>query len=162
PGCLPRHRVSGRGSSAHAQAAGEKAQNCHGTAPGQADRPATEREEVAARGVSIMPSVFKKSIIRYLDANVRQVPKGTADARKVKAKSSKWYGRVPGSAAPVPLCTNKGAAQIMLNELVKKAELAKVGVSDPFEAHHKRPLVEHLADFEAALRAKGSTLKQAK
>ena len=37
----------------------------------------------------------------------------------------------------------------MLNELVRKAELAKVGISDPFEAHSKRPLVEHLTDWEA-------------
>ena len=29
---------------------------------------------------------------------------------------------------------------MMLNELVKKAELAKVGIGDPFEKHRKRPL----------------------
>jgi hypothetical protein len=61
------------------------------------------------------------------------VPKSTPGARKVKEKSAKWYGRVPGSANPVPLCANKTAAQMMLNELVKKAELAKAGISDPYE-----------------------------
>jgi len=104
-----------------------------------------------------MPNVFKKSIIRYLDTAGKQVPKGTAGARKVKEKSAKWYGRPRSGANPVPLCTNKTAAQIMLNELVKKAELAGVGVCDPFEAHHQRPLVVHLADFEAALLAKNRT-----
>jgi hypothetical protein len=109
-----------------------------------------------------MPSVFKKSIVRYLDAEGRQVPKGTPGARRVKEKSAKWYGRVPGATKPVPLCENKSAAQMMLNELAKKAELAKAGISDPYEQHRRRPLLEHLADFEAYLVAKGNTLKQAK
>src|SRR5947207_2024748 len=86
-----------------------------------------------------MPPVFKKSITRYLDADGRQVPKGTPGARKAREKSAKWYGRVPGAARPVPLCENKTAAQMMLNELVKKAELAKVGIADPFEEHKRRP-----------------------
>jgi integrase len=109
-----------------------------------------------------VPNVFKKSITRYLGPDGRQVPKGTPGARKVKEKSAKWYGRVPGAANPVPLCANKTAAQMTLNELVKKAELAKAGISDPYEQHRKRPLAEHLTDFEAALLAKGDTPKQAR
>ncbi|HKI33592.1 MAG TPA: tyrosine-type recombinase/integrase [Gemmataceae bacterium] len=108
-----------------------------------------------------MARVFKKSITRYLDAEGRQVPKGTPGARKVREKSAKWYGRPPGAARPVPLCENKTAAQIMLNELVRKAGLATVGISDPYEEHRKRPLLEHLADFESALLAQGVTAKQA-
>jgi hypothetical protein len=65
--------------------------------------------------------VFKKITTRYLDAKGRQVAKVTPDARKGSEKSAKWYGRVPGSARPVPLCENKSAAQMMLNELVRKA-----------------------------------------
>src|SRR5947208_16588082 len=102
-----------------------------------------------------MAGVCKKSSTRYLGADGRQVPKGTPGARKVREKSAKWYGRAPGAARPVPLCENKAAAQMMLNELVRKAGLATVGISDPFEAHRKRPLLEHLADFESALLAKG-------
>jgi integrase len=109
-----------------------------------------------------VPRVFKKSIMRYLDPEGRQVPKGTPGARKVREKSAKWYGRAPGAARPVPLCENKAAAQIMLNELVRKAGLATVGISDPYEQHRKRPLLEHLADFEAALLAKGVTPRQAR
>ena len=108
-----------------------------------------------------MPKVFRKSITRYLDADGRQVSKGIPGARKVREKSAKWYGRPPGASKPVPLCTNKTAAEQMLNELVRKAELGKVGIGDPFEAHRKRPLRKHLADFEAALLAKGDTGKQA-
>jgi integrase len=108
-----------------------------------------------------MARVFKKSITRYLDAEGRQVPKGSPGARKVREKSAKWYGRVPGTARPVPLCENKSAAQMMLNELLRKAALATVGIGDPYEQHRKQSLLEHLADFEAALLAKGDTAKQA-
>jgi integrase len=109
-----------------------------------------------------MARLFKKSITRYLDAEGRQVPKGTPGARKVREKSAKWYGRVPGAPRPVPLCENKAAAQVMHNELLRKAGLATVGITDPYEQHRKRPLLDHLADFEAALRAKGDTAKQAR
>jgi integrase len=109
-----------------------------------------------------MARVFKKTITRYLDADGRQVQKGTPGARRVREKSAKWYGRVPGAAKPVPLCRNKTAAEQLLGELVRKAEFAKAGIADPFEKHSKRPLLEHLTDFEAALLAKGNTPKQAR
>src|SRR5262249_8253909 len=35
----------------------------------------------------------------------RKVKAGTPGAKKVKKKSSKWYGRVPGSSRAVPLST---------------------------------------------------------
>jgi hypothetical protein len=106
-----------------------------------------------------MPNVFKKSIVRYLDVEGKQVPKGTPGARKHKEKSAKWYGRVPGSPRPVPLLTNKQAAGIMLAELIKKAENAKVGIGDRFEEQHRRPLAEHLADYRAVLKATGCGAK---
>ncbi len=86
-----------------------------------------------------MANVFKKSITRYLDADGRQVPKGTPGARKVREKSAKWYGRVPGAAKPVPLCANRSAAQIMLNDLVRKAELAKIGIVNTTSAPCSAP-----------------------
>jgi integrase len=84
----------------------------------------------------------------------RKVKKGILGAKKVKKKSSKWYGRAPGNRKPVPLSTNKVAAQQILAELVKKAELGRAGISDPFEAHRKRPLTEHLADYRRELEAR--------
>src|SRR5262245_8408997 len=86
----------------------------------------------------------------------RKVPAGTPGAKKLKKKSSKWYGRVPGSAKPTPLSTNKVAAQQLLAELVRKAELGRAGIGDPFEEHRKRPLSEHLADFRRELEARGN------
>src|SRR5262245_28653592 len=85
----------------------------------------------------------------------RKVKAGTPGAKKVKKKSSKWYGRVPGSPKPVPLSSNKVAAQQMLAALVNKAELGKVGIGDPFEEHRKRHLAEHLTDYCRYLEAEG-------
>jgi integrase len=90
---------------------------------------------------------------------VRKVNAGTPGAKKVKKKSSKWYGRVPGSSKALPLSTNKVAAQQILAELVRKAELGRAGISDPFEVHRKLPLANHLADWESSLRAGGATGK---
>jgi integrase len=92
----------------------------------------------------------------------RKVPAGTAGAVKVRKKSGKWYGRVPGSPKAVPLSANKVAAGQLLAELVKKAELRRAGILDPFEDHRNRPLREHLTDYYRYLQAKGVTPKQAK
>jgi excisionase family DNA binding protein len=81
--------------------------------------------------------------------------KGKNAGRYCRVASSKWYGWVDGQA--VPLCTNKVAAEQMLSEKVRHAELGKVDMVDKYEAHKKRPLAEHLGDFRAALVAKGAT-----
>ena len=47
----------------------------------------------------------------------------------------------------------------MLADLIRKAELKKSGITDPFEQHRHRPLNEHLADWESALLAGGATTK---
>src|SRR5262245_59027039 len=87
----------------------------------------------------------------------RKVPKGTPGAVRVKTKSAKWYGRVPGSPRAVPLSANKVAAQQLLAQLVKKAELGRAGISDPFEEHRQRPLAEHLADYRRELEARDNS-----
>jgi integrase/recombinase XerC len=105
------------------------------------------------------------------------------DGTRVQLLSRKWYGEykdADGVEQCVPLSTDKTAAAQMLADLVKKAELGKAGITDPYEAHRKRPLLctrcrcreetdagepcdcpdlPHLADFAAALRAKGDTPK---
>src|SRR5262249_16936617 len=92
----------------------------------------------------------------------RKVKAGTPGARKVKKKSGKWYGRVPGSRQPVPLSANKVAAQQLLAERIRKAELGRAGIIDPFEEHPKRPLSQHVAEFESWLLAKGGGVKHAR
>lgn len=103
-----------------------------------------------------MAKLFKKTIVRYLDANGKRVAKDAPDARKVTEESSKWYGRISGKPDPVPLCSLKTAAQQMYNKLLGDAAKGSVGLADPFSEHHRRRLVEHLADFEAVLHADGA------
>src|SRR4051794_41163548 len=87
------------------------------------------------------------------------------DGTRIQLLSKKWYGEyrdADGVLQCVPLSTDKTAAQQMLAELVRKAELSRAGVRDPFEAHRKQPLAEHLADFESYLVAKGDGRKHAR
>jgi integrase len=88
------------------------------------------------------------------------VQKGKTAGTHCRVVSPTWYGWVDGAA--VPLCTNKAAAETMLGEKLKKAQLAEAGVRDPFEKHRKRPLAEHLDDWEASLLANGATDKHVK
>jgi hypothetical protein len=71
--------------------------------------------------------------------------------------AAKWYGQYTdagGVQRRVPLSENKAAAQQMLNELLRRVEMEKAGIRDPFQDHRKTPLESHLADWEASLIAK--------
>ncbi len=84
--------------------------------------------------------------------------------KKVKAKSKKWWGRYRdqnGVERRVPLAVDKGAAQTMLAELVRKVERRVAGLEDPFDAHRRTPLADHLAVFRQYLEGKGNTPKHA-
>src|SRR5262249_34778309 len=76
-------------------------------------------------------------------------------AVKETVQSRKWYAVIRGKATP--LSTDKTVAARMLGKLLGDAELEAVGLADPYEDHRKRPLAEHLADFRAALAARGDT-----
>ena len=56
---------------------------------------------------------------------------------------------------------DKAASQQLAAKLEREAELARAGVVDRYKEHRKRPLVEHLADFEQSLLAKGATVRHA-
>ena len=84
---------------------------------------------------------------------------------RVKAKAKKWWGRYKdehGIERRVPLAIDKTAAQAMLNEIVKKKERLASGVIDKFDDERKRPLAEHLREFEKHLRAKRVSNEQIK
>src|SRR5215475_9803048 len=85
-----------------------------------------------------------KCLARFKDKGGRTVLAPlTGNGERCRVPSEKWYGQyVDGNGVLqcVPLSTNKTAAQQMLNELVKRAELEKAGVADPFREHRKRPL----------------------
>ena len=80
--------------------------------------------------------------------------------QRVKTKSKKWWGRFKdenGFEKRVPLATDRAAAQTMLAEHVRKVERKLAGLEDPHGKHHKRPLSEHVNDFEKFLKHKGTS-----
>lgn len=102
-----------------------------------------------------MASLYKKPVF-LVDPKTGQ---------RVKTKSKKLWGRYrdeSGIERRVPLAIDKGAAQAMLNELVKKAERRAAGLVDRFDEHRKRPIADHLADFEKHMKAKGNSPGQVK
>jgi integrase len=102
-----------------------------------------------------MSSLYKKPIV------VTDPKSG----QKIKTKSKKWWGRYRDEnhvERRVPLAADKAAAQAMLNELVKKAERQAAGLVDRFDEHRKRPVGDHLTDFERHLKSKGVSSEQVK
>jgi integrase len=99
-----------------------------------------------------MASMYKKPIFT----------RDPITGKKVKAKSKKWWGRFRdyrGLEKRVPLARDKAAAKTMLDELVRKAERQAAGCADPYEEHLKRPLKDHIHDFQQHLKYKGNTAK---
>jgi hypothetical protein len=83
----------------------------------------------------------------------------TQKGDRIRLLSAKWYGEYRDSndqLQTVPLSTDKTAAAQMLAALVKRAELGKAGIVDPFEKSRSRPLAEHLADYRRYLEAEGN------
>jgi integrase len=80
-------------------------------------------------------------------------------------RSKKWYGRFTdgrGEPQRVPLSESKETARRMLAKLAGDAQLAGVGLADPFAGHRARPLLEHLEDFGRYLAARGNTTDHVK
>ena len=79
---------------------------------------------------------------------------------RIKRKTRKWwikYRDAHGTVRRIPGCTDKAATLQMAAKLEREAELKKAGVNDPYKAHRKRPLLEHLEAYERFLRAKGTS-----
>jgi site-specific recombinase XerD len=100
-----------------------------------------------------MASLYRKTVIR-LDETT---------GRKVKTKSKKWWGQYKdalGRLRRVPLSVDKQCAQTMLTRITRQVERERAGLVDPTEEQRKRPLAEHLNEFEGYLRHRGVTPKQ--
>ena len=88
-----------------------------------------------------MASLFKPTYSR----------KDSKTGLTVKKKTKKWYGKyrdMNGDIKKVPLCTDKAAAQVMLNELVKRNERQQAGLTDPYEEARKQKIGTHLEAFK--------------
>jgi len=100
-----------------------------------------------------MASLYKKPVMRV----------DPATGKKMKTKSAKWWGQykdAQGRLRRKPLAVDKVAAKAMLNEIVKRIEREKAGLIDPTEEQRKRPLADHVREFESYLVNKGVTPKQ--
>src|SRR5262245_1434503 len=87
----------------------------------------------------------------------------TKKGDRIRLLSAKWYGEyrdADGFLQRVPLALDRSAAEVMLGELVKEAELTRRGLADPArEEHARRPLAGHVEDFRRHLTAKGDDAK---
>ncbi|MGE3807274.1 MAG: tyrosine recombinase XerC [Gemmataceae bacterium] len=95
-----------------------------------------------------MASLYKKPVL-VTDAKT---------GKKMKGKSKKWWGQYKDAnrrLRRVPLAIDKVAAQAMLNKLVREVEREKAGLIDATDVQRKRPLSEHLEEFQSYLRNKG-------
>ena len=86
---------------------------------------------------------------------------------RYREKARLWWGRfrhpVSGKRVSVPLkTTDKTAARTLLNEAERRAAREAAGLTNPYEQHADRPLLEQVDDFEQHLLNKGDTAKHAK
>lgn len=99
-----------------------------------------------------MSSLFRKSIPT------------TERGRRIYKKSPYWYIRYRdenGRSKQKKAFKDKTASEQLKAQIDRKIELAKAGIIDRFEADRKKPLQEHLSDFQKSLVNKGDTQKHA-
>ena len=114
-----------------------------------------------------MASLYKPKIVTYRLADGsyrtpdgRRVTSATPGAVRTVEQSKKWDGRYTdgnGKTVRVPLSESKEVARKMLAKVAGDAQMASVGIVDPFADHRGRPLPEHVEDFGRYLAAKGNT-----
>jgi integrase len=102
-----------------------------------------------------------KPAVRFAGEDGRTVTAPlTKKGDRIRLLSVKWYGEYVDAAGVTqrkPLATDKTAAQQLLAALVRKAELSRAGVADPFEEHRLKPLADHVEDYRRYLAAEGNT-----
>jgi len=111
------------------------------------------------------PKYPKRRLVRGPDGQKRYEVVRDRTGRPVYREARKWYieyrdandqlRRVPGFA-------DKAATLQKAAELERLVEREQSGMIDRFAEHRKRPLLEHLNDWKAALLAKGNTEQHAR
>ncbi len=82
--------------------------------------------------------------VRFADDGRTVTAPLTRNGDRIRLPSAKWYGEyidADGITQRRPLAADKTAAQQMLAESVRKAELGKAGIRDLFEEYRLRPLL---------------------
>jgi integrase len=108
-----------------------------------------------------MASLVRIWITRYTDKQGRRVPKGTPGAKKVKERSTVWYGQFKenGEYKRVPLFTDKTASSVRLAELVRGVERGEVGLINPLKGVLGQEIEVHVQDYLTHLRTEGANPK---
>jgi integrase len=128
--------------------------------PGRSGPPILER-----RGRAVFPAgadivtIKGKPHARFTEDGRTVTAPLTRKGDRIRLLSAKWYGEyrdAEGILQRVPLSTDEAAAQVMLGDLVRDAELTRRGLADPSrEEQARRPLGEHAEDYRKHLTAKG-------
>jgi integrase len=108
-----------------------------------------------------MASLVKIWITRYVDKSGTRVSKGTPGAKKVKERSTVWYGqyKVDGKWKREALFTDKTASSVRLGELVKGVERGEAGLVNPLKEPLQREIDGHVDDYLTHLRTEGTNPK---
>jgi integrase len=116
-----------------------------------------------------MASLYKPTIVTYRlpdgsyrTPDGRRVTSTTPGAVRTVERSKKWYGRYAdgnGKTVKVPLSESKEVARKMLAKVAGDAQMASVGIVDPFADHRGRRLAEHVEDYARFLDGKGDCAK---
>ena len=97
-----------------------------------------------------MGSLFKQTYTK----------RDTSTGERVKCKSTNWYIKyrdADGIVRKEPGYKDKAATLQLLAERERESELERAGIRDPYKEHRRRPLSEHVADYEQFLQDKGTT-----
>jgi integrase len=108
-----------------------------------------------------MASLVKIWIVRYVDRAGHRVPKGTPGAKKVRERSSVWYGqyKVNGRWKREPLYSDKEASRQKLAEKVKGVERGEVGLVNPHKDALERDIEHHVKDYITHITTEGLNAK---
>jgi integrase len=101
------------------------------------------------------PQPRRISILRYVDASGKQVPKGTPGAKQIREQSSTYYVKFKGKRWPLET-TDLQQAWANFRALQKRLRDEELGIHTPAQDQAALPLARHLADFLDHLKAKGT------
>jgi site-specific recombinase XerC len=96
----------------------------------------------------------------YLDG--KRVPAQTPGAEKIRAQDPRWYAAGPPLPPKkrIPLARNRTVAVTLLGQLVERLERGEAGLEDSYSRARRRPLAEHLDDWEREMGSSGTSAKQ--
>ena len=103
--------------------------------------------------------VWRKQTVRYTK-NGKRCTKSTPGAKAKTEYSKRFYGTLrtaDGKRKQVPLCEDRQASETLLRRLQTDEDRQRAVGVDRHASERKRPIHEHVNDYETHLRAKANT-----